>query len=234
MAATATVMTLADGNAFVGNNVVYYSYSGGTTVSRIFNDNYLISQFDKKVLYPEDEQPGTEERVFYDELFYTSICQKNAGTGTIKEYGCAICSMAMYLLFKSNKQNTDNGNIYEAVKAATIQGTDSYSCILPGHFTLSYSGVTANVSAFQNNVSMEMLDNALYAGKMCIVFINRQHFVLIYGFNPTASVNSTTAETDRYMVADPGVGVCHTLTEAMRNYVEDEGLSKIHSMREIC
>lgn len=240
VADTASVMTLDENtSAYAMDGMRYYVYgygttTGGTTVVipeepevRVFNNNYLICQWDENILYPNGEQPGSEERAFYDEAFYTNrnVCNKTGDvTGTIRKNGCGICSLAMYLLYKSNQINTNN-NTYYAVKTATIQGTNDDVNMHNGSFTISYGGVTANVSPVDKSVTMAKLDAAINAGKMCVVRIKTDHYVLIYG------IDSGATGTDKYLVADPGNNNYFTLTESMRKYGYSGNISNLSSMR---
>lgn len=199
----------------------YYAYTCGTT--RVFTANFIIRQMDKTILYPDDEQPGTEKRAFYDSKFYTAVCNKPSATGTIAGNGCAICSLAMYLLYKSNRTNT-NANTYNAVKEATIKGTHENIALKGNSFSLSYGGIIANVSAADTSVTAAKLDAALN-NNMCIVKISTKHYVLVYG------VDSSASGTDKYLVADPGSNSCYTLTQSLAKYELGASLKNISSMR---
>ncbi len=236
VAQTASVMTLDENtSAYAVAGLEYYSYSyGGTTcqggsgttvVTRQFNSSYLINQTDATIMYPNGEKPGTENRAFLDSLFYGTVCGKTGASGTIRENGCAICSLAMFLLYKNNQSNTNN-NTYYSVKAATIQATNNSADILHSGFSVSYGGSTATICA-KSNASSTKIENALNNGSMCIVRIKTYHYVLIH------KIDYTKTGTDKYLVADPSGGQIRTLTEAMARYGLSGNISNLSDMYSI-
>lgn len=188
--------------------MVYYYYNNVTTLAD-FHSGYLINQGDSTITYPSGEQPGSESRAFLDYSFYGDVCGKTAASGNIRQYGCAICCIAMYLLYKSRKVNTNN-NVYYAVKAATIDGTDVEADFLHGgqiiEFYNAVKRIYASITAINN------ADYYLQNGQACIFRMQRNddesHYVLVYGIDNNAS------GTEKYWVADPDGGRLRTLTEA--------------------
>ena len=211
VAQTASVMTLDENtSAYAVDGLEYYAYNITTTVLVGFSSNYLINQGDTTILYPSGEKPGTENRVFIDNLFYGSVCGKTSASGNIKQYGCAICSLAMFLLYKGNKSNTNN-NVYYAVKEATKQGTSNSADFLGNGTYISYNNGTNQVSVSVASTSNP--DNDVQEGKGCIFRIKSgsiSHYVLVYG------IDTSKSGTDRYLVADPDGGQMRSLTEAIQ------------------
>ena len=225
---TASVMTLDENtSAFAVEGMRYYSYSYGTTTTKSFDSRFLINQGDTTILYPSGERPGTENRAFIDNLFYGSVCGKTSASGNIKQYGCAICSLAMFLLYKGNISNTNN-NVYYAVKEATKQGTNSFADLLGGNFSVSYYNGSCCVRVSVGPTDAP--DYELNRGNCCIFRINgnpNHHFVLVYG------IDTSKSGTDRYLVADPDGGRLINLSEAMRKRGVSASMSNIGNMRVI-
>ena len=200
----------------MSDKMAYYTYSRGATENSFAP--YLIQQADLTIEYPITENAGDVRPAFNDLYFLKIICEKPDATRTIEDAGCGICCLAMALLYKRNAMNTES-NSYYAVKEATIQGTNSAADVLDIAFSLSHNyEAMVNVSAVDKNVTSAKLDAALAAGKMCMVYINGSHYVLIYGMDTSASA------ANKYMVADPGRRGLRTLTE---------GVSCLTSMRVI-
>ena len=201
----------------------YYTYIRGTT-NWSFNSDYLIDQTDGGVKYPQSEGDKAGESVFNDPEFYKNVCQKSS-VGTIAKTGCAICCMAMSLLHKG-KRNNSNNNIYQAVKAATIQGTNNNVDIPWSAFTITDdNGVTVNVSQRTTDVTMMKIDEALLRGELCMVGIKASHFVVIYGID--FDVNGVS----RYLVADPGKINSANLRESIQKYDSDPQMSDLSDLR---
>ena len=221
VAQTASVMTLDENtSAYAVDGLRYYAYNGGTTGTtehRIFNSNYLINQVNTNIVYPSGEKPGTENRAFYDPLFYRTVCGKSGATGTIKEFGCGICCLAMYALYKSGQINT-NVNQYNAVKAATLYGTDN-AADLKSSATYSFDGESITMAETNSP------DSELSSGNCCIFYIAGKHFVLVYG------IDYSKTGTDKYLVADPDGGQLRTLTAAMTRRKVSANMSNITSKR---
>lgn len=194
-------------------NMRYYSYRCSTTTPTVreFNKNYLIGQGDTSVTYPSGQRPAgsTTNKTFYDSQFY-KVCGKTRASGTIKENGCAICSLAMALLYKANITNT-NDNVYYAVKAATVQGTNDKADLYYGPFKIVFNnGVTLNVEKRTH----QLLDPN--GARLCLYNLYREekggkktHFVL--GYKRTMAGSGL----DQYLAADPRDGKFRTLKEAL-------------------
>ena len=231
---TASVMTLDENtSAYAVEGMRYYSYSYGTTsetivVPRKFNNNYLINQGNSTITYPEGEQPGSENRAFWDELFYGTVCGKTGATGNIQEFGCAICTLAMFLLYKGNKINA-NDNVYYAVKAATIQATDIEADFLGNSTEISYNNGSAQVTA--SIIRTNYPEYYLEKGRFCIFRIQqgevKSHYVLVY------DMDASKTGTDRYLVADADGGKMRTLTEAIQRKGLPANMSYITEMYSI-
>lgn len=214
VAQTASVMTLDEStSAFAVEGMRYYSYRSMTcsgTTQNGFTSCYLINQGNTSIIYPSGEKPGNENRVFVDNLFYGSVCGKTLASGNIKQYGCAICCLAMFLLYKGNKNNSNN-NVYYAVKEATKQGTNISASFKGNGTYISYNNGTCQINATVNTTTNA--DNALNNGKCCIFRIKSgsiTHYVLVYGIN----TNKTGA--NKYLVADPDGGRMITLAESLQ------------------
>lgn len=218
---TTAVMTISENtSAYAVEGLRYYTYGSrsiGTTDDTVFNSNYLINQANANIVYPSGQKPGTENRAFFDTLFYRTVCSKSGATGTIKASGCGICCLAMYSLYKSRQINT-NVNQYNAVKAATLYGTNN-AADLKSSASYSFGGVCITMAATNNP------DNELLNGNCCIFYIAGKHFVLVYG------IDYSKTGTDKYLVADPDGGQLRTLTAAMTRRNVSANMSNITSKR---
>ena len=231
---TASVVTLDENtSAFAMQGMRYYSYTFGTTtetivVPRKFSKNYLINQGNSTITYPAGEQPGSENRAFLDEMFYGTVCGKTGAGGTIQENGCAICTLAMFLLYKGSKFNT-NDNVYYAVKEATIQGTNYKADFLGDHTNISYNNGSAQVDA--SIIRTNYPEYYLEKGRFCIFRIQlgdvKSHYVLVY------DMDASKTGTDRYLVADADGGKMRTLTEAIQRRSLPASMSYITEMYSI-
>ncbi|TXK75883.1 hypothetical protein [Paenibacillus sp. N3.4] len=164
----------------------------------------LINQGDTSIKYP-----GTTTSAFTDTSFYKN-CGKTAASGTIKEYGCPICDLAMFILYKGGLSN-NNDNTYNAVVQATIGGTDNAADFTWKSFTATMGSQNIKVNlAATSDVSAEV-DN----GNICLVRLYDQsnknsHYVLVDGWNSAAT------GFDRYLVCDPDGGTQKTLADTMK------------------
>lgn len=213
---TAAVIPLS---TVINTGVEYYLYGTGVVTTEtitehsVFNSSYLINQTNTSIMYPGEEQPGDESRVFADKLFLRTVCGKSGATGTIAASGCGICCLAMYALYKSDQINT-NINQYNAVKAAVVHGTTN-AADLKYNSSFSFGGESITVAPTNTP------DDELWNGNCCIFYIADKHFVLVYG------MDSCQTGTDKYLVADPDGGKLRTLTAAMARRNVSANISNI-------
>jgi hypothetical protein len=167
------------------------------------SSSHLINQGDTAIKYP-----GTSTSAFTDTNFYQN-CGKTAATGTIKQYGCAICDLAMFILYKGGLSNS-NDNVYNAVVQATKKGTDNYADFTHQSFTATMGSQSIGVNiATTADVSTEAEN-----GNICMVRLyqsstGNSHYVIVDGWNASAS------GFDRYLVCDPDGGTQKTLRDTM-------------------
>lgn len=161
----------------------------------------LINQGDTSIKYP-----GTTTSAFTDTSFYAK-CGKTAASGTIKQYGCAICSLAMFILYKGGLSNS-NDNTYNAVVQATIGGTNNAADFTGNGFTATIGSQNIRVNiATTSDVSAEVQN-----GNICLVRLyenGNSHYVVVDGWNSSAS------DFYRYLVSDPDGGTQKTLADTM-------------------
>ncbi|MEF3305643.1 hypothetical protein [Paenibacillus sp. GYB003] len=167
------------------------------------SSTHLINQADSTIKYP-----NSTTSAFTDTNFYAN-CGKTAASGTIKQYGCAICAMAMFSLYKGGLTNS-NDNTYWAVVEATVGATNNAADFL---------GATANYTATidDNDISVNIETTADVSteaenGNICMVRLKQgtnSHYVFVDGWNAPAS------GFDRYLVADPDGGTLKTLKDTM-------------------
>ena len=159
-----------------------------------------INQGDVSIVYP-----GTSKSAFTDPDFYRK-CGKTAASGTIQRYGCAICALATYALYKGNLPNTKE-NVYYAVQQTTVNATNNAADVTYNDFSVKIGSETINVT-LESTSDMAAAANS---GKICLVKLaegNLSHFVLLDG------MDSTATGFNRYLVADSNGGQLTTLQDA--------------------
>ncbi|MBP2114887.1 hypothetical protein [Paenibacillus silagei] len=167
------------------------------------SSTHLINQGDTSIYYP-----GTSTSAFTDSNFYKK-CGKTAAGGDIKQYGCAICALGMFILYKGGLSNTTKSNVYYAVVEATTKGTNNAA-----DFTAS--GFTAKIGSQSIGVTITPIaDVSVEAekGSICMMRLKQgsnSHYVIVDGHNSSAS------NFDKYLVCDPDGGVQKTLTATMQ------------------
>lgn len=77
------------------------------------SSTHLINQGDTSIY-----NPGTSTPAFTDANFFKN-CGKTGATGTIQKFGCPICDLAMFILYKGGLSNATKSNVYYAVWEAT-------------------------------------------------------------------------------------------------------------------
>ena len=162
--------------------------------------DYAINQGDTSIKYP-----GTSTSAFTDYDFYAN-CGKYNASGTIKQYGCAICALATFILHKGNLSAT-NDNIYYAVEQATIKGTNNAADFTHSSFTANIG----NKSIYVTISETHDLAAAVSDGKICLARIENgsdSHYFLIDGMDMSASENF-----DKYLTCDPNGGIQATLSD---------------------
>ncbi|WP_025688627.1 hypothetical protein [Paenibacillus zanthoxyli] len=161
----------------------------------------LINQADSSIKYP-----NTAISAFTDTSFYAN-CGKTAASGTIKQYGCTICSLAMFILYKGGLFNS-NDNTYNAVVQATVGGTNNAADFTGNSFTATIGSQNINVNLATTSDVSEEVGN----GNICLVRLyqnGNSHYVLVDGWNSSAS------DFYRYLVCDPDGGTQKTLADTM-------------------
>ncbi|MBU5445608.1 MULTISPECIES: hypothetical protein [Paenibacillaceae] len=166
------------------------------------SSTHLINQGDTSIKYP-----GTETSAFTDKNFYKN-CGKTGASGDIKTFGCAICSLAMFILYKGGLTN-NNDNTYNAVVEATKKGTNNDADFTAKGFTAKMENKDIEVAIDKiADISAEVQN-----GNICMVKLEEgknMHFVIVDGWNSSAS------GFDRYLVADPDGGTQKTLADTMK------------------
>ena len=161
----------------------------------------LISQGDTSIKYP-----GTTTSAFTDTSFYGK-CSKAAASGTIKQYGCAICSLAMFILYKGGLSK-NNDNIYNAVVQATKGGTNNAADFTGNSFTATMGSQNIKVNlATTTDIAAEVRN-----GNILLVRLyqnGNSHYVVVDGWDSSAS------GFNRYLVCDPDGGTQKTLADTM-------------------
>lgn len=161
--------------------------------------SYVINQGDTSIVYP-----GTSTKAFTDVNFYKK-CGKTSAEGTIDDYGCAICALATYVLYKGGLSATNN-NIYYAVEQTTINATDPAADVIYKDFSVKIGSKTINVTL---DATSDMAA-AANSGKICFVRLkegSKSHYILLDG------MDSAATGFDRYLVADPDGGKLKTLQD---------------------
>lgn len=169
----------------------------------------LINQGDHNIKYP-----GTSTEAFYDTNFYAN-CGKGGASGTIQKYGCVICDLAMFILYKGGLSNS-NDNTYNAVVQATEGGTNYYADFTHQSFTatMGSQNISVNIQVI-SDVSTEVEN-----GNICMLRLesgSNSHYVIVDGWDPNAT------GFYRYLVCDPDGGVQKTLADTMikRGFPQD-------------
>lgn len=167
------------------------------------SSSHLINQGDTAIKYP-----GTTTSAFTDTSFYAN-CGKTGASGTIKLYGCAICAMAMFSLYKGGLTNS-NDNTYWSVVHATIGATNNAA---------DFKGASADYTATigGNDISVNIatttdISTEVGNGNICVVRLEQgsnSHYVLVDGWDSSAT------DFERYLVADPDGGTLKTLKDTM-------------------
>lgn len=148
---------------------VYYNYSGTTGGSTTnpplppdyslpkIRSNQIIGQSDK-ISYPSEEDRDGDD-VFADTAFIRQVCGKTeASEGyTISNSGCAICSLAMFILHKGGLDNSPR-NVYYAVKEAAIKSTDNTAQFFRATFTANVGGKSIKVNQLATDLLRENHD----------------------------------------------------------------------------
>ena len=220
MAATATVMTLADGTGVVGDSVAYYSYSGGTTTldepdeqpqNRLLVEQ-IINQWDSSVKYP-----NTNQSAFTDKAFLQVWCGKPESDFTIAGGGCAICCVASFILHKAGVE-CNNNNKFKAVEQAVKHATNEEAYFKAScDFEADINGtkVDIRITKCEGQNAFEEAVAAIRAGKKCIIYMENEeeeksHYVLVDGYDESAC-----DMFNWFLVCDPDGGEQRTLYEAI-------------------
>ena len=192
-------------------------------MGHLLTSRYLIAQSDPSIVYPGTTTPAFTSNSFFSE------CGKTAATGNISRYGCAICSVAMFIMRKGNLAR-NNDNIFNAVKQATMKATDNAADLVnSASFTARFGSKSIGVS-FSMTTDSDAESRALN-GKMCLFFMKqgaKTHYVLVDGYD-----NSQSNPLDGYLVADPAGGQLRTLRQAMANAGITQSMAYISSKRKI-
>ncbi|MDR0271518.1 hypothetical protein [Paenibacillus sp.] len=165
------------------------------------SSTHLINQADSSIKYP-----GKSTSAFTDTNFYKN-CGKTGATGTIKDNGCPICDLAMFILYKGGLTN-NNDNTYNAVVQATIGGTTKAADFTHESFTTTMGSKSIKV----NIQSISDISAEVQKGNICMVRLqngNNSHYVIVDGWDDSAK------ELNRYLVCDPDGGVQKTLADTM-------------------
>lgn len=173
--------------------------------------NHLISQGDTSITFPSAETaiyPQASGSAFTNGSFYNTVCGKSGAVGTIKQNGCAICSLAMFVLNKGALDRTNN-NIYYAVKEVTVKGTNNSADITYQNFNARVSGkyICVDITSTSN------FESAIKNGMICLLRLkegSNSHYVLADGYD-----YSKSNLLDACLVADPDGGVYRTLRQVM-------------------
>ena len=216
VAQTASVMTLSEStSAYVVDGLQYYTYAINTcVVLPKITSSYLFGQA-YNIPYPASS--GYTGNAFGDNRFLTNVCGKSTSS-TIAKTGCAVSALGMYFLYKSKLSASNTANVYEAVKAATIQCTDDkFDYYRRGTFTVNFAGKSITVNNPATNListygDLSAVKSNLIAGKcvmLCLVTERGMHYVLADGLCVAAS------DLDSIKVADPADGKRKTLREAI-------------------
>lgn len=171
----------------------------------ILSSSHLIGQSDKTVFHP-----GTSTPAFTDTNFYKTTCGKTGTfSGTISGNGCAIVTLAMFMLYKGGLSNTTKSNVYEAVVEATKRGTNENVDFKGAQsFTATVAGKSISVKI----TTTTDLGTELKNSKICIARFyqgSNSHYVLVDGWDSTAS------GLDCYLVSDARGGTFRTIKTAM-------------------
>ncbi len=195
----------ADGNISV--------MSVNNTNTRAITEDHLISQGNLSIVYPNSEKQIHEnitDPVFTCTNFYGTVCGKTGASGTIKDNGCAICSVAMFIMSKLNLSNTNNDDVYNAVKQATILSTDNNVDFLQNNsFRVTIGNTTKSITI----QSVSNYESLIMYGNVCIIYLkegNKQHYVIADDYDSNES-----DFLDACLVSDADGGVHRTLREAM-------------------
>ncbi|BFH60109.1 MULTISPECIES: hypothetical protein [Paenibacillus] len=167
------------------------------------SSTHLINQGDASIKYP-----GTTTSAFTDTNFYKK-CGKTAASGTIKQYGCAICDLAMFILYKGGLSN-NNDNTYNAVVQATIGGTNNAADFTHQSFTatMGSKSIKVNIQAI-SDISTEVEKGNICIARLYNSSTKNSHYVIVDGWDSSAS------GFYRYLVCDPDGGVQKTLADTM-------------------
>jgi len=170
-------------------------------VARKITTSHLINQASTSVMYPGTSTPAFKATDFF------SKCGKTGATGTISMYGCPICCLAMFILYKGGLSNT-SANIYEAVVEATKKGTNNDADFTGNGFTASVGGKSISVSIS----TITDIGTEVQNGSICMARMqkgNEFHYVIVDGWNESAT------DLNKHLAADPSGGVHTTLAAAM-------------------
>ena len=186
----------------------YANRAAANTVFKI-GYNQLIGQ-SNTVYYPSGaDYTGN---AFDDVRFIANVCGKTGANGaTISDDGCAVCAVAMFILYKGGLGNT-NDNVYNAVKSATIGTTTNSFQYFRNSFTATVGGKNIAIkqettSLIPSNKDLSALKNAIAANKCVVVCVrtsltsNDVHFVLA-----DALVGTSSDDLNRISVVDPANG----------------------------
>ncbi|MEK3904080.1 MULTISPECIES: hypothetical protein [unclassified Paenibacillus] len=167
------------------------------------SSTHLINQGDTSIY-----NPGTSTPAFTDANFFKN-CGKTGATGTIQKFGCPICDLAMFILYKGGLSNATKSNVYYAVWEATKKGTDNAADFTAKGFTakIGSQSITVSITPIAD-VSVEA-----EKGNICMMRLeegSNSHYVIVDGHDSSAS------GFDKYLVCDPDGGVQKTLTKTMQ------------------
>jgi hypothetical protein len=162
---------------------------------------YLINQGNTGI-----KKPNATKSAFTDADFYKN-CGKTDAVGTIKDNGCAICTLAMFILYKGGLPN-ENNNTYYAVEEATKKGTNQAA-------DCTHSGFTATIGSKSISVNIAAIADLaaeIQSGGVCMARLKQgsnSHYFIIDGWDGTKSGFA------RYLVCDPDGGAQKSLADTM-------------------
>ena len=195
------------------STATYYAYTG----HHCLDANRVINQASTTVQYPFSID-GTKYKnpVFHDTAFLKIYCDKNSSdTFTIKNSGCGICCVAMFILNKTNVE-CNNANVFKAVEFATKKATNEKAWLCNStNFEVELGGKSATVHMEFIGSDLERAKESVLEGKKCIIGMknvsNENHYVLADGFNENAC-----EMLDWFLVCDSNGGKQRTLREAVK------------------
>ena len=208
----------------------FYANSAAATRQYKIANNQIFGQSDS-VNYPSDAPYSGN--AFYDAKFIANVCGKtNAKGATISDHGCAVCAVAMFILYKGGLTNT-NDNVYNAVKSATIGSTNNSFQYVRNSFTAAVGGKNIAITQVDNSIipADKNLTSLAYAvaNNQCVVVCIRtssgMHFVLA-----DALIDTSANYLDRISVVDPASGgVRRTLRSAIERTLSSASASDVLS-----